>query len=168
MAEKPTITIDGHRIDLAPLDSYTMDDAMVLWAYTEMTLDQVAETDGFVPGVVAALIHVSIGRAYPKMQEKQIRKQVGAIPLTDLAAIFEDISVEVDEQVPPPSALEPTSADATTAAASGPTSGGGGELSLVNNQDPGSGQRGSLTSLADFARVTSANSPPDKLTAFSS
>jgi len=161
--DKPKITIGGQEIEFASFDSYTMDDAMILWAYTNgMTLEQVGETDGFVPGVVAALIHVSIQRANPRMHEKQIRKQVGAIPLSELEAVFEHISVEVDEEVPPTEALEPPSAS------SGPPSEDTGAPSPENNPQPGSGQLGSLTSLADFARVTSEHSPPDKLTAFSS
>jgi hypothetical protein len=157
--DKPTIKIDGQEIEFAPLDSYTMDEAMVLWDYTKMTLDQVTDIDGFVPGVVAGLIHVSIQRANPQANAKAIRKQVGALPLAALAEVFEDISVEVDDAVPPAQALEPPSAD------SGPDSNDTGEPSPENTPDTGSGQPGSLTSLEDFARVIWEDSRRGNLTA---
>jgi len=79
-------------------------EAMVVFDYTKMGLDEIAEVEGFNPGVIAALIHVSVARGEPGETDRQIRAVVGAIPVARLNEVFMDVSVEVPDEVPLPAA----------------------------------------------------------------
>jgi hypothetical protein len=144
------ITVNGRPYELVTLDDLTLDEAIVVWDYSKMSLDQIPDLEGFHPGVVAALIHIAVARGEPGETAKAIRQAVGRIKVDELQAIFADLSVEVEE-LPPPDAPEPTS-----------TSSGSGEVSSTTSEphpEPspanGSGSRGSDTG-ATSDPVTSA------------
>lgn len=98
------IHVNGRDYELVTLDELTLDEAIIVYDYAKITLAEIVDLEGFHPGVVAALIHVSVARAEPRETTASLRKAIGRIPVADLDAIFADISEEVDEEIPPPSA----------------------------------------------------------------
>src|SRR4029077_6451145 len=96
------ITVNGKPYELVSLDDLTLDEAIVVWEYAKVSLDQIPDLEGFHPGLVAALIHVAVARAEPGETAKTIRQVVGKIKVSELERVFADISVEVEE-LPPPS-----------------------------------------------------------------
>lgn len=141
MADKPTITINHQKIEFVPLDDYDIDEAVVLYEWCQMTLDQVAEIKGFVPGVVAGLIHVSVQRANPNISKKAVRDMVGKLKVVDLQTVFEDMTVETtkDDAGPPANALESENGNDSSSAPSGTRSSNGSEVSLGNDPAETSG-----------------------------
>jgi hypothetical protein len=113
VAEKPKLKFKGKEYDIAPLDSWSLDEALVLYEYAKLTLDQVDDDMGFHPGLVGALIHVSVKRAYPKTPEKTLRADIGALKMSELNQVFEGISEEVEEEDPP--AQPPSGGDSSNA-----------------------------------------------------
>jgi hypothetical protein len=134
------ITVNGRTYELVPLNEVTLDEAIVVWEYSKLSLDQIADLDGFHPGVVAALIHIAVARAETGETARTIRKTVGQIKVAELESIFTDISQEVEE-LPPPSEPDASSPNAGSGGTSPPTSAPAPELSLPN----GSGSPGSDT-----------------------
>jgi len=96
------IQVNGRTYPLVTIDELTLAEAMVVWDYTRMGLDEIADIEGFYPGVIAALIHVSVARGEPDENDRQIRQVVGAIPVAKLNEVFMDVSVEVPDEVPLP------------------------------------------------------------------
>jgi hypothetical protein len=96
------ITVNGKPYELVRLDDLTLDEAIVLWDYAKISLDQIADMEGFHPGITAALIHVAVARAEPDETAKAIRRTVLQIKVSELNQVFQEISEEVEE-VPPPS-----------------------------------------------------------------
>src|SRR5262249_18264015 len=74
-------------------------------------LDEIADNEGFNPGVIAALIHVSVARGEPGENDRSIRQVVGAIPVAKLNEVFLDVSVEVPDQIPLPASSSNGSGD---------------------------------------------------------
>jgi hypothetical protein len=143
------INVNGRQYELVTLDDLTLDEAIVVWEYTRLSLDQIPELEGFHPGVIAALIHVSVARAEPGETAKTIRALVGKIRVADLNTVFIEISEEVEE-LPPPSAPEPSSPSAATGAASSPT----GEPPPAASEGNGSGSPGSATGATSGPRIS--------------
>jgi hypothetical protein len=96
------IHVNGRTYPLISLDELTLDEAMVVYDYTKLSLDQIPDLEGFHPGLIAALIHVAVARGEPKETGRQIRQTVGAIPVSSLEQVFMDISEEVPDDVDPP------------------------------------------------------------------
>jgi len=96
------INVNGRTYQLVTIDELTLAEAMTVWDYTKMGLDEIADIEGFYPGVIAALIHVSVARGEPDENDRQIRQVVGAIPVAKLNEVFMDVSVEVPDEVPLP------------------------------------------------------------------
>jgi len=94
------IQVNGRTYQLVTIDELTLAEAMVVWDYTRMGLDEIAANEGFNPGVIAALIHVSVARGEPGENDRSIRQVVGAIPVAKLNEVFIDVSVEVPDQIP--------------------------------------------------------------------
>ena len=149
------ITVNGRNYRMVRVDEFTLDEAMVVWEYTKLGLDQIPDLEGDHPGLVAALIHIAVARGEPDESYKAIRQVVGRLPVTELSTVFAQISEEVDDSVPPPSR------PADAAGSSGPSdaSGDGSETRGAPPQAPsrpsGSGSRGSATG-ATSDPVTSA------------
>jgi hypothetical protein len=134
------ITVNSRVYDLVTIDQLTLDEAIVIWDYAHLSIDQIPDMDGFHPGVVAALIHISVARAEPGETARTIRRTVGQIKVADLEQVFMDISEDTD-QVPPPDA--PSSSSPSDG--SGADSSGTGAPDPDNTQANGSGSPGSAT-----------------------
>lgn len=109
--------MNGTSYPVATLDTFTIDEGMVLWDYGKLTIDQLPKLEGFHPGVAGALIHVSIARAEPNVKASDIRELVGNLKIVDLEQVFADITKEGDAGPPASSG-----ADDSTNERSGPTS----------------------------------------------
>ena len=132
------ITVNGRQYELVPLDDLTLDEAMVVWDYTRMSLDQVPEIEGFHPGLIKALLHISVARGEPGESSRAIKEAVGAIKVAELNSVFMEISEEIPD---PPPAPAPPSPPGGSGAASSSTGAPVPELSAPN----GSGSPGSAT-----------------------
>ena len=138
------INVNGRVYQLVTLDELTLAEAMVVWDYTRMGLDEIAEIEGFNPGVIASLIHVSVARGEPHENDRQIRAVVGAIPVARLNEVFIEVSVEVPDEVPLPDATSNGSGDgSSTSSAQLP----------APSTPPATGSRGSATG-ATYGRRT--------------
>src|SRR5439155_15399464 len=98
------IHVNGRHYPLVSIDEFTLDEAMVVYDYTKLSLDQIPDLEGFHPGLIAALIHVAVARGEPRETARQIRQTVGQIPVASLEQVFMDISEEVGDGDPPPAA----------------------------------------------------------------
>lgn len=93
------IKIDGNEYEFPHIDTITMDEALVLYEYGKVTLDQIVDMDTFHPGVVAGLLHVAIKRARPDVTDREIRKTVGGLNIVEIAMHF--VGDEEGDAVPP-------------------------------------------------------------------
>lgn len=145
----PVITFNGKPYELVTLDDVTIDEAIIVWEYAKVSLDQIPDLEGMHPGVVKALIHIAVARGEPGESAKTIREMVGRLRMTELQDVFADISEEVEE-LPPPSGPDVSSPSEGSGETSPATSGPPPAPSEPN----GSGSPGSATgSISD--RVTS-------------
>ena len=141
------IHVNGRTYPLVSLDELTLNEAMVVYDYTKLSLDQIPDLEGFHPGLIAALIHVAVARGEPRETARQIRETVGQIHVSDLEKVFEDISEEVPDGDPPSAARK--------------SNGSGGGSSTSSEQGPDdvtqvfTGSRGSDTG-ATWPQTTSA------------
>jgi hypothetical protein len=138
------INVNGRVYQLVTLDDLTLAEAMVVWDYTRMGLDQIADVEGFNPGVIAALIHVSVARGEPGENERQIRQIVGAVPVAKLNDVFMDVSVEVPDEIPLPDATSNGSGDGSSTSSAPPP---------APSTQPATGSPGSATG-ATYNRET--------------
>jgi hypothetical protein len=130
------IHVNGRTYPLVSLDELTLDEAMVVYDYTKLSLDQIPDLEGFHPGLIAALIHVAVQRGEPRETARQIRQTVGAIPVASLEQVFMDISEEVPDDVDPPPAAKPTNGSgggSSTSSEPAPD-----DVTLVSTGSPGS------------------------------
>ena len=98
----PVIHVNGRDYELATVDQLTLDEAIVVYEYTKISLDEIQDLEGFHPGLVAALIHVSVARGEPGQSYRTVRQTVGRLKLADLESVFMDISEEAPDELPPP------------------------------------------------------------------
>ena len=94
--------IDGKEYPIAGIETFNLDEAMVMYQYTGMTLDQVIDVEGMHPGMVAALLHVGMAREDPTAKAKDIEKAVRSSNLFDLINALAG-EVEEGEVADPPS-----------------------------------------------------------------
>jgi hypothetical protein len=132
------ITVNGRKYELVTLDDLTLDEAIVVWDYAHLSLDQLPDLEGFHPGVTAALIHIAIARVEQGESARTIRQTVGKIKVAELEQIFADISEET-EMLPPPDAPGQSS----PSKGSGEASGTAGAPDQGPSPANGSGSRGS-------------------------
>jgi hypothetical protein len=144
----PVITFNGKPYELVTLDDVTIDEAIIVWDYAHVSLDQIPDLEGMHPGVVKALIHIAVARGEPNETAKTIREMVGRLKMTELQDVFQDISEEVDE-LPPPNEPDVTS----PSTGSGETSETTGEPLPAPNPGNGSGSPGSATGLISDPRT---------------
>src|SRR3954463_10280446 len=78
------IHVNGRHYPLVSIDELTLDEAMVVYDYTKMSLDQIPDLEGFHPGLIAALIHIAVARCEPRETGRQIRTTVGTTPVSSL------------------------------------------------------------------------------------
>jgi hypothetical protein len=141
------ITVNGRQYELVPLDDLTLDEAMVVWDYTRMSLDQIPDIDGFHPGLIKALLHIAVARGEPGESARTIGESVGKIKVAELNSVFMAISEETPD---PPSAPPAASPPGGSGAASSST----GEPAPAASAPNGSGAPGSDTGAISDPRIS--------------
>lgn len=91
--------IGNAEYDFPTIDTFTMDEAIVLYDYSGVTLDTLDDVEGVHPGVLAALAHVAIQRADPDMKPAHVKALVRGLNLLELIA---GMPGDEDEDKPDP------------------------------------------------------------------
>lgn len=81
---------NGEDLELPEVSTVDLDEAIVLYNYSGLTLDQLEDLEGLHPGVLAGLVHIAVARANPDMKAKDIEKAVRKLNLADLLASVKD------------------------------------------------------------------------------
>lgn len=132
-----TLHINGRDYPVVPLDQFTLDEAIVLYEYSNLSLDQVVDA-GNHPGITKALLHVAVARADPNVTPAELRRSIGQMPFLELDRVFQDLTVEDDADPPPAS-------ETGSNAGSGESSSPAGEPAPAANPQNGTGDPGSAT-----------------------
>jgi hypothetical protein len=160
--------IDGKLYEVPTLDTYSMDEAQVLYDYAGLGLEDFVEPDDEAPEEVRAeflrtlsqklknpqflrsIIHVAYQRGNPEMTRGQVEAVVGAI--NHMAAFGDFLLASVGEERPPESATEllPPSDTSSVAssASSGKRSSNGSDEAQVIDQPPTGRTRSGTSSRA--------------------
>ena len=83
------------------IDTFTMDEAMVLYEYSGLTLDQVPALDVLHPGFVAAMLHIGMTRVNPGMSYKAVKAVVGTANLLEILAAMQAATEDIADVDPP-------------------------------------------------------------------
>lgn len=92
------ITVEGTPYVLPSLDSFDLDEAMIMYRYSELTFDQIFELEGLHPGVVAGLLHVGIQRSDPALRERDVKAMVKRVNMMN---VLEQLAELADQQPDP-------------------------------------------------------------------
>jgi len=120
MSETDTtrINVNGTPYVLPSLDSFDLDEAMVMYRYSDLTFDQIFELEGLHPGVVAGLLHIAIARSDRALRDKEIKAIVVNVNMMDimeqLAAIADDAPDPTKGEAQSPEDDSKTSSDEAT------------------------------------------------------
>jgi len=97
---------------LPPLDTFDLDEAMVMYRYSDLTFDQIFELEGLHPGVVAGLLHVAIQRSDPALREREVKAMVSKVNMMN---VLEQLADMADQQPDPtPAEVPPTEDESKT------------------------------------------------------
>jgi hypothetical protein len=108
--------VNGKEIDLPDMGTFSIDEAIVLYEYSGMTLDQAEEIEGLHPGIIGGLVHIAIARAEPERKAKEIEKAVRAMNLLDLLTSIPDEEEGEKEDLAPGSETSSSSSDVSSGA----------------------------------------------------
>jgi hypothetical protein len=159
VAAEPGFIIDGRRYDIPSIDTFTIDEAQILYDYSGLTLeDFAAADDGDAdelepkfrnPGFLRTLLHVAYQRGNPKANPQRVRTLIGT---ANLIETLQQLAETVEEDAGPPvSTTEPDGSSPTSSAGSSESSG------TASDDD-------SVAQVAQLARTTDGNSPPSAFT----
>jgi hypothetical protein len=114
------VKINNEEYEFVGVDTITLDDAIILYEYSGLTLDQIYEFEGHVhPGLIAAILHVSIARAKPELKKREVREFVGRLELSAFEEMFKDFDETVEEDARPPESPTLSGDDSEMVATSG-------------------------------------------------
>ncbi len=120
------ITVEGTPYVLPSLDTFDLDEAIILYDYSGLTFDQVWELEGLHPGVIKTLLHVAMLRSDPSLRDRDIRETIGRVNMmemmSELAQIAESMPDPTQGGQPPVDADSSRSSEEQT-----PSSGTSGE-----------------------------------------
>ena len=106
--KQPRITVEGTPYLLPTLESFDMDEAMILYRYSDLTFDQIWELEGVHPGVVAGLLHVAIARSDSSLRDREVREMVRNV---NMMSVMEQLAVIADETPDPTKGGAPPTED---------------------------------------------------------
>lgn len=119
MAAETGFLIDETFYELPSLDSFTMDEAQILYDYSGLTLEDFVDADEADkkfknPGLLRALMHVAYQRGNPRMNTSRVKTLVGAASLVSaMEQLAEGTVAAEDDAGPPVSTLEPAESSQT-------------------------------------------------------
>lgn len=112
MAAETGFNIDGTLYELPTLDSFTMDEAQIMYDYSGLSLEDFAEPEEETaeqaaervrrfrnPGFLRALMHIAYRRQHPKLADGEIRQLVGSANLIDA---LKDLADDGETDAGPP------------------------------------------------------------------
>jgi hypothetical protein len=141
LRREPTrIEVEGTPYVLPALDTFDLDEAMVMYRYSSLTFDQIFELEGLHPGVVAALLHVAIARSDPALKEREVKEMVLRV---NMMSVLEQLAMIADSLPDPTLAEAPQPEPNLPRSSSGPIgssgeSSGSGSEPLPERSSPGS------------------------------
>lgn len=101
----PRIFVGDTPYVLPPLDTFDLDEAMVMYRYSDLTFDQIFELEGLHPGVVSGLLYVAIARSDPALRDREIKAMVSKVNmmnvLEQLAAMADAAPDPTKDEAPP-------------------------------------------------------------------
>ena len=142
----PSITFNGTDYQAVLPDDFTIDEQMVLVHWTGMGPDALADFPGNHPGLIAALIEVSVARVELRVPQRQLRQMIGKLKTAELEGMLNDFGQEEDETETPPSAPAESSTSDENTTSSGADSSSTGAKPLAVVEANGSGSPGSAVS----------------------
>lgn len=114
MAAETGFMIDGALYEVPSLDTFTMDEAQVLYDYSGLTIEDFAalededeneQVDRLKnPGFMRALMHIAYQRGNEKLAPAKVKALIGA---ANLLSSYEHLAVGEDDALPPESTTEP-------------------------------------------------------------
>lgn len=110
-ATEAKFVIDGREYEIPSLDTFTMGEALTLYEYSGLALEDIDEAIGGHPGVIAAFMHISYERGNPGVKKAAVRRMIES---SNLAEALEQFQGEGDESPPEEaqkSEPQPTSSD---------------------------------------------------------
>lgn len=118
--------IDGNQYEVPEVDSLTMGEAVTVYDYTGLGLDEINEGVRH-PGVMAAFLHIAYKRGNPGTDDKTVKELVSNTRLVDA---LEKIEVE-DDAGPPDLTTKPS----RKSSGGKPKSSGGGSSTSSDEPD---------------------------------
>jgi hypothetical protein len=137
--EEARFKIDGHEYDIPAIDSFTMDEAQVLWDYAGLSLGDFAVDDEDPdseqlrqavqdkirnPGFMRTLMHVAYQRGNPKIPAGRVKALIGQSNLVEAMAAMAELAGEDDAGPPEQSrSSEPETSSGASSSSSNNDSG---------------------------------------------
>lgn len=137
MAAETGFMIDGSLYEMPSLDTFTMEEAQILYDYSGLGLEDFAledDDDEFAvklknPGFLRALMHIAYRRGNPKQPDGKVRKLIGAVNLIEahahLAGGEDDADPPVLTPEPDGQSLRSSGEQNATSGAASPTASDG-------------------------------------------
>lgn len=112
MAAENGFTIDGKIYEVPSLDTFTIDEAQLLYDYSGLSIEDFVDMDEDAdeldprlknPGFLRTLLHVAYQRAHPHLATKKVAKVIGE---ANVLASMEHMESQGDDAGPPASTTE--------------------------------------------------------------
>lgn len=115
MAAETGFLIDGRHYPVPSIDTFTLDEAQVLYEYSGLAIEDFLTEDdsqrnGKNPGLVRALMHVAYQRGNPRLAYGKVRELVGSFNAAEaIASVYASLlaDMEAADDVPLESTSEP-------------------------------------------------------------
>jgi hypothetical protein len=134
------IKIDGVEYDWPEVESLTLDEAVILYDHSGLTLDQIPDLKGtFHPGFIKGMLHIAVVRVRPDVPRREIEERLGKLKLGEMDEVFESMG---DEDESPEEGSAPKSGESSLSSGKSGTAASESSPALVTPEDfgaPGSG-----------------------------
>ena len=113
--------IDGREYPVPEVDSFTLDEACVVWDYSKLGLDQLSDNTNN-PWVYRAYVHIAYARGNPDVDEATISELVKG---SSLVSVMEKLGGETNPttQTPDTTSSPPSSSSSDASSGEGSTNG---------------------------------------------
>ena len=165
MAAETGFLIDDVMYETPSLDTFTMDEAQVLYDYSGLTIEDFVEDedgeDGDVerlrklknPGFMRALMHIAYQREHPKTNTSRVKALIGSANL--IGALEHLVADEDDAVVPPALTTEP---EPSSPSGSVVSNGTGGDDSKKSSDEPADPPPATTTTGSDTSSTSAQTS----------
>jgi len=127
VSDSARFKVNGKEYEIPTLDTFTLNEAIVLHQYSGLTLDELEDVDGLHPGVIASLLHVAIQRGEPSLKPSVVRQMVESVNLVALLESLPEAATDSPPEQTLPSSessdgSESSSGDGSSTASDDPAS----------------------------------------------